>query len=173
MDILKAGVGCPDIRRWPVQRDGFLCAFLGAWPLVSDACPDFTQAAVQSYSATATQLLDPVTFDVAAGGPYWLENCGGVRSGPTPGFFAEAPDFSFVLEGLARYRLEISARADCDTVLLLSSAHANWYYDDDDNGGLDPKIMLTRPVDGKIDIWVGTHEASNCRAAMTLQTFER
>ena len=32
--------------------------------------------------------------------------------------------------------------------------------DDDDNGNLDPKIVLTRPVDGRIDVWIGTFDGT-------------
>jgi len=49
----------------------------------------------------------------------------------------------------------------------------NWFYDDDDNGNLDPRIVLTRPSNGIIDIWVGTYDGEYCDAVLSLETFRR
>jgi hypothetical protein len=55
---------------------------------------------------------------------------------------------------------------------LINTASVNWYYDDDDNGDLDPKIVLTRPADGYLDIWVGTYDGAYCDAILSLETFK-
>jgi hypothetical protein len=38
---------------------------------------------------------------------------------------------------------------------------------------MDPQISLTRPSNGWLDVWVGTYDASNCDAVLTLETFDR
>jgi hypothetical protein len=63
--------------------------------------------------------------------------------------------------------------SECDAALLINTASANWYYDDDDNGDLDPKIVLTRPANGRIDIWIGTYDGEFCNAQLQLETFDR
>jgi hypothetical protein len=70
-------------------------------------------------------------------------------------------------------RLEISVISKCDSALLINTASANWYYDDDDNGNMDPKIVLTRPLDGYLDVWVGTYDGDYCDAILELETFRR
>jgi hypothetical protein len=71
------------------------------------------------------------------------------------------------------YRLDLWVVSDCDSALLINTSSASWYYDDDDNGNLDPKIVLTRPVDGRIDVWIGTFDGTYCDAQLQLETFEK
>lgn len=68
-------------------------------------------------------------------------------------------------------RLVISAISECDSALLINTSSANWYYDDDDNGNLDPRIVLTQPVDGRIDVWMGTYDGQYCGAELRMETF--
>ena len=72
-----------------------------------------------------------------------------------------------------RYQLVVSVVSACDAALLINSASANWFYDDDDNGNLDPKIVLTRPVNGRLDVWIGTYDVEYCDAQLQLETFDR
>lgn len=67
----------------------------------------------------------------------------------------------------------ISVVSRCDSALLINTASGSWYYDDDDNGNLDPRIVLTRPLDGQIDIWVGTYDGDFCDAQLRMETFYR
>jgi hypothetical protein len=69
------------------------------------------------------------------------------------------------------YTLHIRVVSQCDAALLINTASATWYYDDDANGNLDPLIVLTDPADGFIDIWVGTYDGSFCKAVLELETF--
>ena len=43
----------------------------------------------------------------------------------------------------------------------------------DDNGNLDPRIVLTRPIDGRIDIWIGTYDGEYCNAQLQMETFDK
>lgn len=139
------------------------------------ACPDFNIAPQASYQATGQQLYQSASFDVVAGGENYIWDCSNIRPGTDTGagYFPAAPDFSFQLSGMNPYRLEVSVVSECDAALLINTASANWYYDDDDNGNFDPRIVLTRPVDGRIDIWVGTYDGEYCNARLELETFDR
>ncbi|GGL63784.1 hypothetical protein GCM10011392_18160 [Wenxinia marina] len=52
-----------------------------------------------------------------------------------------------------------------------SEGSANRYSDDDDNGNMEPRIVLTRPSNGILDVWVGTHDGSYCNPELRLETF--
>lgn len=74
---------------------------------------------------------------------------------------------------MAGNQLVIAVQSRCDAALLINTGSATWYYDDDDNGNQDPKIVLTRPADGWLDIWVGTYDGQYCDAVLQMQTFRR
>jgi len=57
--------------------------------------------------------------------------------------------------------------------LLINTGSTSWYYDDDDNGNADARISLTRPANGRIDVWVGTYDGTYCDAKLSLETFYR
>jgi len=139
------------------------------------ACPDFSLAPQASYQASGKQLYATQGFDVVAGGSNYIWNCRNVQPGTDTGagYFPSAPDFSFQLSDMSRYKLEVRVISECDAALLINTASANWYYDDDDNGNLDPKIVLTRPANGRIDIWIGTYDGEFCNAQLQLETFDR
>jgi hypothetical protein len=139
------------------------------------ACPDYNAAPQASYQATGQQLYTPRAFDVVAGGSNYIWDCPNVRPGSDTGaeYFPTAPDFSFQLSNMNPYRLELRVVSECDAALLINTASANWYYDDDDNGNPDPKITLTRPANGRVDIWIGTYDGEFCNARLELETFDR
>jgi len=139
------------------------------------ACPDFNVAANEAYQATGGQLRQPRIFNVVAGGENYVWDCPNVRPGTDQGagFFTTQADFSFTLTGMAGLQLVISANSACDAALLINTSSANWYYDDDDNGNRDPRIVLTRPVDGRIDVWIGTYDGEYCNAQLKMETFAR
>lgn len=139
------------------------------------ACPDFNLAPGESYQASGGQLRQRRGFNVVAGGSNYIWNCSNVRPGTDTGagYFPSAPDFSFNLSNMGGLRLVVSVVSECDSALLINTASANWYYDDDDNGNLDPRIVLTRPANGRIDVWVGTYDGAFCNAQLQLETFAR
>lgn len=141
----------------------------------AQACPDFRLQAVEAYQAAGSQLRQPKFFNVVAGGDNYIWDCPQIRPGTDQGagYFTSAPDFSFDLNGMGGLRLVISAISECDSALLINTASAGWYYDDDDNGNLDPKIVLTRPANGRIDIWMGTFDGAFCNAQLRMETFAR
>ena len=139
------------------------------------SCPDFNASAGEAYRASGREFHETIAFNVRAGGNNYIWNCSNVKPGTDTGagYFPTAPDFSFQLSGMGGYRLDLWVVSDCDSALLINTSSASWYYDDDDNGNLDPKIVLTRPVDGRIDVWIGTFDGTYCDAQLQLETFEK
>ncbi|MBI1416664.1 MAG: hypothetical protein GC146_05510 [Limimaricola sp.] len=138
------------------------------------ACPDYNQYG-DTYQATGYQLRTPRLFNVTAGGDSYIWNCPNVRprTDRGAGYFPTPPDFSFDLSGMGGYQLVISVRSNCDAALLINTGSANWYYDDDDNGNQDPRIVLTRPSNGWLDVWIGTYDGNYCDAQLRMETFPR
>ena len=138
------------------------------------ACPDFNQSG-DTYQGTGKQLFQERQFPVRAGGNNNIQNCRNVTPGTDRGrgYVTTAPDFTFSLSGMGAYQLVVSVVSECDSVLLVNTSSANWYYDDDDNGNLDAKIVLTRPSDGWLDVWVGTENGAVCDAILSMETFKR
>jgi len=139
------------------------------------ACPDYGLQASEAYQASGKQLYQERTFEVVAGGENYIWDCPHIQPGTDQGagYFTAQPDFSFALSGMGNYELVVSAISECDAALLINTSSANWYYDDDDNGNLDPRIVLTRPIDGRIDVWMGTYDGEYCNAILSLETFDR
>lgn len=139
----------------------------------AQACPDWTLSAAAQYSGSGNYFYQPRAYDVIAGGEFPLAKCTQIRPATDsgPGFFTDRPDFRFEIFGMSRYELHIRVNSECDAALLVNTASATWYYDDDDNGNLDPRIVLTNPADGMLDIWVGTYDGQYCNAVLELETF--
>jgi len=145
---------------------------------LAQACPNPDGADnYGTYRATGADLFTPRSFSLQAGGNVDITRCGNVRprTDRGPGYVTTNPDFSFSLSGMGRYTLELRVVSACDAILLINTGSVSWYYDDDDNAASpgDPKIVLTRPADGRIDVWVGTYDGSLCDAELTLETFRR
>lgn len=143
-------------------------------PTSSFACPDKT-AWGETYEASGRNLTRTKRFSVQAGGEFFINDCRNLRrlfgSDRGNGAITVAPDFTFNLSGMNRYRLQIAVVSRCDSVLVINTASETWYYDDDDNGNLDAKIVLTNPANGFLDVWVGTHDGSVCDAELRLTAF--
>ncbi|MEJ6478778.1 MAG: hypothetical protein QNL92_08875 [Octadecabacter sp.] len=158
------------MKRILVAVVAFLCLSTAAM-----ACPDYGLMGVESYDSSGQQLYQERTFRVTAGGTNSLDRCRHIRpqSDTGPGYFTDAPDFTFEIYGMNGYQLVISVVSSCDSALLINTPSATWYYDDDDNGNLDPRIVLTHPANGILDVWVGTYDGDYCDAVLSLETFYR
>jgi hypothetical protein len=156
-----------------VLRSVVLSVSFAAISSVAAACPD-TELYGDTYEFNGSNLYQPQSVDLIAGGDQQIAGCGisfGSDSGT--GYVTKEPDFSLNMSGMQSYSLEISVVSECDAILLINTGSVNWYYDDDDNGNYDPKITLTRPSNGWLDIWVGTHDGTLCDSVLTLETFKR
>lgn len=134
------------------------------------ACPSW-QLGGATYNFTGNDLYAPKNFGVQAGGQNSLSNCGLGNLGS--GYFRSPPDYSFNLSGMEQYRLVVDVDAQCDSALLINTANAQWLFDDDSNGNLDPRIEITdiAQMNGRVDIWVGTYGGGSCNATLNLETF--
>lgn len=151
------------------------CLFIGlGFASSAAACPDYNQSGAGG-NISGAQLRNGVSYSVTAGGDNYIWNCPNVQPGTDrgAGYFPTAPDFTFALSGMAGNQLVIAVQSNCDAALLINTASVNWYYDDDDNGNQDPKIVLTRPADGYLDIWIGTYDGQYCDAVLQMQAFRR
>jgi len=134
----------------------------------AQACPVITTG-VQSYSASASELARPAGINLVAGGNYNLGNC---YNAPGHGYVISQPDISlYYNRDVSGRALEIRTAGNCDTVLLVNTGAANWYFDDDDGNGLNARIRLSSPSAGRYDIWVGTYGASTCNTQLVFETF--
>lgn len=144
---------------------------LGLAAGAAQACPDFNQSGPGA-ALNGAQLTSGVSYEVMAGGDNLVWNCSNVQPGTDQGagYFTSRPDFTFQLSGMAGRQMVVSVTSACDSALLINTASASWFYDDDDNGNMDPRIVLTQPSDGYLDVWVGTYDGAVCDAVLTLQT---
>ncbi len=155
-----------------MKRTISIAAVLMGFAGAAAACPDFNQSGPGA-NLSASQMRGGVSYQVQAGGNSLVWNCPNVTPGTDrgAGYFTSRPDITFQLSGMGGSRLAVSVVSQCDAALLINTASASWYYDDDDNGNYDPKITLTRPADGYLDVWVGTYDGDVCDAILTLQTY--
>lgn len=159
-----------------MKKIAILCAAVATSVLsgaAAQACPDWNLSAAAQYSGSGDYFYQPRAYSVIAGGEFPLAKCRHIRPATDtgPGFFTDRPDFRFNIFGMSRYALHIRVNSNCDAALLVNTASATWFYDDDDNGNLDPLIILTNPADGYLDIWVGTYDGAYCDATLELETY--
>jgi hypothetical protein len=132
------------------------------------ACPDAT-AWGEGYTLYGDSLYSgPESFPVIAGGRNSMQACGHNYG---EGYFTSTPDFTISLNSMEGYALDIRVVSACDAALLINTGDGRWFYDDDSNGNLDPRIYLTNTVDGYLDVWVGTFDGESCDATLTLETY--
>ena len=108
------------------------------------------------------------SYSLTAMGGADLFNCIGIPGGR--GYAPQAPQYSFFLSGMSGYELDLSVQADCDTVMVVNSADATWYFDDDSGGGsLNPALRIPggAGLEGRLDVWVGTYGGGSCPATLT------
>lgn len=130
------------------------------------ACPDYTlNGAPVRYSAA--DLSRPQAIDVIAGGDVDLATC----NGGTHGYVITQPDFDLTFtDNDAGRDLTLRVEGTCDTVLLLNDATGQWHFSDDEDGTLNPAILVPNAPAGAYDIWVGTFGPSTCPAQLILST---
>lgn len=90
----------------------------------------------------------------------------------------QAANLSILLSDIASDTgwLQFSVTANCDTTLLVNTPTTIWYFDDDSNGRLQPRLMVPNTEafngteGGRLDVWVGTFEqAESCDATLQVE----
>lgn len=146
-----------------------LCAFLALSATAQgQVCPGVSEGG-QRLDHSDTGLWEAQGHGVLAGGATDIARCTGI---PGFGYFATAPDFSLYYTATGELSLEISARSDCDTALLVNDPAAGWHFNDDGDTGVDPALWFDAAETGRYDIWVGTLDGELCEAVLVLETFD-
>ena len=141
----------------------------------ANACPD-PSGMGQLVTLTGDQLYSPQSFQTQANAGTNLRDCSQISyDGFGSGYFTQSAQYSFDLSGMGRYRLVADVDSACDAALLINAANGRWYFDDDSNGNLDPRIELSSDADlnGRLDVWVGTWNNSACAATLNMETWLR
>jgi hypothetical protein len=131
------------------------------------ACPAMNMS-TGAVTYDAAQLAGPQAVSLTAGGENRLEQCGLGTLGF--GQFRSAPDHSFVVQGQLPGDLVLAVTSDCDAAMLVNTADAQWHFNDDGNGNLDPRLTIpaSAALDGQIDVWIGTFAGGSCAATLTV-----
>lgn len=111
---------------------------------------------------------DPVYVELVAGGPLNVSQT--TNGACNAGYVADAPDYAVNFAAGSNLPLKISAWSSVDTTLVIRAPNGE-YFCDDDNGllPLAPALILTNPITGRYDIWVGTYAAnSNQKAVLSI-----
>jgi hypothetical protein len=54
------------------------------------------------------------------------------------------------------YDVVLQVQAQCDTTLLAHGSDAQWHFDDDSAGSLQPRLTVpSAALNGRLDLWVG------------------
>lgn len=128
-------------------------------------CPNYELMGANSAALNAKNIGNGIAYDVVAGGDNYLPECGfqGVEA-----YVTNAPDFSFDMSGVAGRYVILSVTSACDAAMVVNNVDGKWYYDDDSNGDLDPKVNMPG-ADGWLDVWIGTYDGAYCDARLTIQ----
>ena len=127
-------------------------------PGAAPACPDWSLGGAEMRLTPGSAELR----DVVAGGDLNLfTNACGTGG---HGHVAQAPDFTVYLDAQDTLgRLELAARGECDTLMLVNDPTQGWHFNDDFDG-LDPRVAFADAAPGRYDVWVGTYGNALCRA---------
>lgn len=145
----------------------------GAWALTGTAaqaqqCPDWSLGGI-NISTDADTAWVPQRFQMFAGGSLNLAACGTVQG---HGNITAAPNFTIQYDDRGMGRdLELRVESECDTLMLINDQSAQWHFNDDEDGGLNPRIRLALAASGQYDVWVGTYGSQACQATLIAESF--
>ncbi len=144
----------------------FAAVIAFAAPAAAEACPDYDRWGRDIPG-------DNGAYGVVAGGSEDLSYCYLPDVGYTYGFVETAPDFTMWFEPFDHEAVVFETVATCDTILLVNTGNANYFFDDDDGQGTNAAISLRYPSTGWYDIWVGTYAPENCHADLYISVGPR
>lgn len=132
------------------------------------SAPDFElEPNYGSVNLTSGFTPDPHEQSILAGGSV---PASGAKPG-CEGLVSAAPDYQLFYEA-GDLDLTFMVEADDDTTLLINTPNGRWYCDDDSGGGLNPKVQITNPQDGRYDIWVGTYGEDMVQSTLKISELE-
>lgn len=149
--------------RWVLALVLFVCGAAAA-----QACPSLGAKDKHLYFSTR-QLVTPKAAQVRAGGTVLLGQC---ETLPGVGNIPFEPSVSIHYRiDRKRMDLEMRTEGDCDTVLLVHTPSGRWFFDDDNGDGVNARLRIGGPAEGRYEIWVGSAAGHACPSSLTLQTF--
>lgn len=120
--------------------------------------PTFGSANVQSGFVHTVQVQSGGSYDASS----VRSDCRGYIAGP-PDFVVNFTTFAGILP------LIVSASSTWDTTLVVNDPNGNWHCDDDSGPGLNPRLSIASPVNGRYAIWVGTYSSAGNFQTTTLR----
>jgi len=106
--------------------------------------------------------------EVQAGGTIFpadlADNCAG--------YVTAAPSYRIFYDGTAPLTFGVTPADGTDTTLVVADPDGYWFCSDDENGTLDPEIVIDPGYAGQYDIWVGTFAGDGTTAPTTLTITE-
>lgn len=143
---------------------------LSAGIATAQTCPDASQFG-SNIEPLPMDLSSVLEVAGTAGGTLNLAGCTEI---PGNGYITVAPNFEMDMVGYTQSPKDLmfSVLADCDTVLLVRDALGEWRFSDDEDEGMNPRMIVPLTKDGIIDIWLGSYEAKACPATLQFQTFD-
>ncbi|GAB5446736.1 serine/threonine-protein kinase [Gymnodinialimonas sp.] len=136
------------------------------------ACPD-PAALGQAQRYTGTDIYSPQTLITDASGTTDLSACDGLPFNAV-GVANRAPTYTLTLSEMEQFgRLEMQVVSVCDTTLLVNTQDGVWHFDDNSNGGILPMLNLSgqEAIEGRVQVWIGTSDGSDCTADLELETW--
>jgi hypothetical protein len=134
------------VLRWQsrsaIRRLADLAAAGNSSGAVPVGCPDFDARAARTVGLTGSFLqTNTPSYRLNAGGGAPLASCPNTTG---RGYVSEAPSISLLLSEMSTETgwLQFSVTASCDTTLLINTPTTIWYFDDDSNGQLQPRLMI-------------------------------
>lgn len=168
-----------DLSAAQQQRDQALADLASAGSsgvAIPAGCPDFDARSGRTVRLTGSFLQsNRSTYQLTAGGSASLRDCPNTTG---RGYVEQAANLSILLSDIASDTgwLQFSVTANCDTTLLVNTPTTIWYFDDDSNGRLQPRLMVPNTEafngteGGRLDVWVGTFEqAESCDATLQVE----
>jgi hypothetical protein len=143
-------------------------------------CPSAVRISTQeppapSHSPATSFSPTRPSYQLTAGGGTALASCPNTTG---RGFISETPALSILLSEMDSEEgwLQFSVTASCDTTMLVNTPTTIWYFDDDSNGRLQPRLMVPNieafnsTQGGRLDVWLGTYEqGTSCDATLEVR----
>ena len=108
-----------------------------------------------SVSLRAGFLPDPSTLELVVGGDVDVSYLG---SGCV-GYATAEPDYRLNWSGSSdELRIFFVSDDFEDATLIVNRPDGSWTCNDDAGATLDPMVVLTDPLEGQYDIWIGSYE---------------
>ncbi|MCF7700303.1 hypothetical protein [Loktanella sp. M215] len=138
------------------------------------ACPNPDLGAASMITSNGASLRLGQNLRVFAGGAAPLDACSYLGLSRVPkAQFNDAPALVAELGGMQGLALEIGVSSRCATALLVQTEEESWYFNDNGQGPGRPHMLLSRPGNGTLSVWIGTEDGQPCRARLSLTTLLR